>query len=124
MLLTDGENNVRPDPLGAARLAADRGIRIYTIGIGSTAGTTIHVEGFTVHTQLDEPLLQQIAQLTDGAYYSAASEEDLRLIYENVRPELVIKPETTEVTSIFAGAGILLLLFGGAFSLAWFSRVP
>ena len=124
LLLTDGENNVRPDPLGAARLAADRGIRIYTIGIGSTAGTTIHVEGFTVHTQLDEPLLQQIAQLTDGAYYSAASEEDLRLIYENVRPELVIKPETTEVTSIFAGAGILLLLFGGAFSLAWFSRVP
>ncbi len=124
ILLTDGENNERPDPLAAAQAAADRGVRIHTIGIGSVAGTTIHVEGFTVHTRLDEALLQEIAQVTDGLYFNAGNEEDLRMIYENIDPQLVIRPEKTEVTSIFAGASILILLVGGTFSLAWFSRLP
>jgi Ca-activated chloride channel family protein len=123
-LLTDGENTVSPDPLAAAQAAADRGVRIFTVGIGSAAGTTLHVNGFTVHTQLDEATLRQISQLTDGAYYNAENEQDLRTIYENLTPQLVIKPEEMEVTSIFAGAGILVLLIGGAFSLLWFSRLP
>ena len=124
VLLTDGENNEAPDPLAAAQAAADRGVRIYTVGIGSAAGTTLHVNGFTVHTQLDEAMLQQIAQLTDGAYYNAENEEDLRTIYENLDPQLVIKPEKMEVTALFAGAGILVLLIGGTCSLLWFSRLP
>jgi Ca-activated chloride channel family protein len=124
ILLTDGENNMLPDPLAAARAAADRGVRIYTVGIGSPAGTTIHVEGFTVHTQLDEELLQQIAQLTGGSYFNAGNAQDLQAIYQNLNPQLVIEPEKTEVTSLFAGAGILFLLAGGAFSLLWFSRLP
>lgn len=124
VLLTDGENNEAPDPLAAAQAAADRGVRLYTVGIGSMAGTILHVEGFTVHTQLDEAMLQQIAQLTDGAYYNAENEEELHTIYENLDPQFVIKAEKMEVTSIFAGAGILVLLIGGTFSLLWFSRVP
>ncbi len=124
VLLTDGENTAPPDPFEAAQYAADRGVRIYPIGIGSAAGTTLEVEGFSVHTQLDEPTLQQIAQLTDGVYYNAANEEDLRSIYENLTPEFVVKPETMEVTSLFAGASLLVLLTGGLFSLAWFSRLP
>jgi Ca-activated chloride channel family protein len=124
ILLTDGENNQEPDPLVVAQAAADRGVRIYTVGIGSAAGTTLHVEGFTVHTQLDEATLQQISQLTDGLYYNAENEEELRAIYENLNPQLVVKPEKMEVTSIFAGAGIFIFLIGGAFSLLWFSRLP
>ena len=124
VLLSDGENNVSPDPLAAAQTAADRGVRIYTVGIGSAAGTTLHVNGFTVHTQLDEAMLQQISQLTDGAYYNAESEQSLREIYENLNLQLVIKPDEMEVTSILAGAGILVLLIGGALSLLWFSRLP
>lgn len=124
VLLSDGENNEDPDPLTAAQAAADLGVRVYTIGIGSTAGTTLHVNGFTVHTRLDEATLQHIAQLTDGAYYNAENEQDLSAVYENLSPELVIKPEKMEVTSIFAGLGILVLLTGGTFSLLWFSRLP
>jgi Ca-activated chloride channel family protein len=124
VLITDGENNISPDPLDAAQTAADRGVRIHTIGVGSPAGTTLHVNGFTVHTQLDEALLQEIAKLTDGVYYNAENEEDLRTIYQSLNPQWVIKPEKMEVTSIFAGASILILLLGGAFSLVWFSRVP
>jgi len=67
VLLTDGENNESPNPLAVAQAAADRGVRIYPLGIGSAAGTTLHVNGFTVHTQLDEATLQQIAQFTEGA---------------------------------------------------------
>jgi Ca-activated chloride channel family protein len=124
VLLSDGENNVNPDPLSAAQAAADRGVRIHTIGLGSATGTTLKVNGFTVHTQLDEAMLQQISQMTGGTYHNAVNEEDLRKIYANINPQLVVKPEKTEVTSLFAGVSLLFLLAGGALSLLWFSRVP
>jgi Ca-activated chloride channel family protein len=124
VLLTDGENNETPDPLDAAQAAAERGVRIYTVGIGSAAGTTLDVNGFTVHTQLNEALLQEISQLTEGIYFSAENEEDLHSVYENLVPQLVVKPEKMEVTSIFAGLSIIVLLMGGTFSLVWFSRLP
>ena len=124
VLLTDGENNESPDPLASAQTAVDRGVRIYTIGIGSAAGSILHIAGYTIRSRLNEDLLKQIAQLTDGAYYNAQSAQDLQAIYGQLNPQLVIKPEKTEVTSLFAGAGILLLLIGGAFSLLWLSRLP
>ena len=124
ILLSDGENNVNPDPLVAAQAAADRGVRIHTIGLGSASGTTLEVNGFSVHTQLDEPMLLQISQITDGVYFNALNEENLRTIYANINPQLVIKPEKIEATSIFAGIGLLLLITGGMLSLLWFSRVP
>ena len=124
VLITDGENTVPPEPLEAAQLAADRGVRVYPIGIGSPGGTTLEVEGFIVHTRLDEPTLQQIAAVTQGIYYNAQNDEDLRAIYDDLDPEFVIRTETLEVTAIFAGIGTLLLLIGGGFSLAWFSRLP
>ncbi len=124
VLLTDGENNENPDPMVAAQAAADRGVRIYTVGIGSVAGTNITISGFTLHTQLDEATLQQIAQLTGGTYYNAQSTQELTKIYDTIDPVLVVKPEKTEITSLFAGISILVLLVGGVFSLAWFSRLP
>jgi Ca-activated chloride channel family protein len=124
ILLTDGENTGPPDPLDVAQSAADRGVRIYTVGIGSAAGTTLQVNGFTVHTQLDEATLQQIALLTEGAYYNARSQEDLRAIYDNLDLQLVVRPEETEITALFAGFGLLVLLIGATCSFLWFSRVP
>lgn len=124
VLLTDGENTGPPEPLEAAQLAADRGVRVYTVGIGSAAGVNLEVEGFTVHTQLDEETLQQIAQLTAGTYYNAESQEELRAIYENIELQLVVRPEETEITALFAGVGLLILLIGGTCSFLWFSRVP
>jgi Ca-activated chloride channel family protein len=124
VLLTDGENTTTPDPLAAAQVAADRGVRIYTIGIGSPEGAILDIDGFNVHTMLNEATLQQISQLTGGAYYNAENEEDLHKIYGDLSPQWVIKPEKTEVTSVLAGASILVLLLGGMFSLLWFSRMP
>ena len=124
VLLTDGENNENPDPLEAAQAAADRGVRIYTIGIGSVTGTDLKIGGFTVHTQLDEDGLKQISDLTDGAYYNAANAEDLHKIYDSINTQLVVKAEETEVTSVLAGVGILMMLVGAAFSLLWSGRLP
>ncbi len=124
VLLSDGENNEMPDPFAAAQSAADRGVRIYTVGIGSAAGADLHINGFYVHTQLDEATLQQIAQTTGGAYFNAKNEEDLLKIYDTLNPQLVVKPEMTEVTSIFAGTSLLVLLAGGMISLLWFGRLP
>lgn len=124
ILLSDGENNIAPDPLAVAQAAADRGVRIYTVGIGSAAGAIIEVEGFTVHTQLNEALLQQIAQLTGGAYYRAENEAELRAIYEAINPQWVVRPETMEVTALFAGASLTILLLSGALSLLWLNRLP
>jgi Ca-activated chloride channel family protein len=124
ILLTDGENNVGLDPFAAAQQAADRGVRIHTIGVGSPTGVNLQVNGFTVHTQLDEAMLQQISEMTGGNYYTAATEEDLRTIYNSIQPQVMIKQEKTEITSILAGISILILLIGGMFSLIWFGRVP
>jgi len=124
VLLSDGENTVAPDPMEAAQAAADRGVRVHTIGIGSPQGVTLKVEGFTVHTQLDEATLQQIAEMTDGTYRNAQNEEELRKIYDDLDKQLVITPQKTEITSLVAGASLLVLLIGGALSMFWLSRLP
>ena len=124
VLLTDGENNQQPDPLEAAQAAAERGIRIFPVGLGTEAGTTIEVEGFRVHSRLDEPGLRQIAQITDGAYYAAAAPEELAAIYDDIETRFVIRPEATEVTSFMAGAGLLILMLGALGGLLWLGRVP
>jgi Ca-activated chloride channel family protein len=124
VLITDGENTQAPDPMLAAQAAADRGVRIFTVGIGSPQGADLDIDGFTVHTQLNEAILQQISQATGGAYYNAQSQQDLNKIYDSIHPELVVKPQKMEVTSLFAGASMMVLLAGGFFSLLWFSRLP
>lgn len=123
VLFSDGENNDPPDPALVTDLAVDLGVRIYTIGVGSPEGTTIKVEGMTVHTQLNEPLLSQVAQTSGGRYYFAADTAELRQIYDDLEPALSIKPEELELTSLLAGLGLLVFLAGGALSLSWFGRV-
>jgi Ca-activated chloride channel family protein len=124
VLLTDGENNESPDPAAAAQTAADRGVRIYTVGIGSAAGTNVNLNGFLVHTQLDEATLQRVSQVTGGTYYGATDAQQLRTIYDDLDTQLVIQPEMTELTAIFAGVSVLLLVTGALTSLLWLGRLP
>ncbi len=123
VLLTDGENNQEPDPVLAADLAADFGVRIYTVGIGTSEGATIFVEGFIVHSRLDEPMLRTIAEITGGVYYNAGNEDELLKIYNDLEPKLTVRSEEMEITAILSALGILLFLVGGAISLLGFGRV-
>lgn len=124
VLLTDGENNMEPDPVEAARFAYERGVRVHTIAIGSVEGTTVTVNGVTVFTQVNEVVMQQISDLTGGLYFNAQTEEELAEVYESIEPNFVFDPEETEITAVFAGVSVLILLIGGILSLLWFSRVP
>ncbi|HEX2981101.1 MAG TPA: VWA domain-containing protein, partial [Anaerolineaceae bacterium] len=123
VMLTDGENNQAPDPVEAAQAAADQGVRIHTIGVGSAAGTLLKVNGFTVHTQLDEAMMRRVAEISGGQYFSAENEEELKDIYENLTPQLVVKPEMIEITALLAGVSIIILVLGGLLSLLWFGRI-
>ena len=124
VLLTDGENTVNADPLAAAQAAKDRGVRIDTVGIGTPNGATLEIEGFKVHTQLDAAALQSIAERTGGTYYAAADQADLSVIYDDVGSRLVVRSEPFELTPLFAGLGLTLLVIGGLASLRWFGRLP
>lgn len=124
LLLTDGENMGPPDPLAIAQLAAQANVRIYTVGIGSTEGAILEIDGFLVQTQLNEQVLQEIANMTNGEYFHATDEESLQEIYENVDLRLTVEAENMEITAVIAGLSILFLLAGGALSLLWFGRAP
>jgi Ca-activated chloride channel family protein len=123
VLFSDGENNERPDPLAAAQAAADRGVRILTIGVGTAAGTTLDLDGFKVQTALDESLLQEISQLTEGIYQPAAS-ADPASVYDRLAERLVTRDESIEITALVAGAGLILLVAGVVISLARAGRLP
>ena len=124
VLLTDGENTASPDPLEIAQLAAQAGVRIYPVGIGSPEGAVLEIDGFQVLTQLNEGILQEIASTTNGAYYRAEDAESLGNIDKNVDLRLAVSGEKMEVTSLLAGLSLLFFLTGGAFSMLWFGRMP
>ncbi len=123
VLLSDGENTSRPDPLKLAEVAASAGVRIHAIGIGTKQGTVVEVDGFNVATALDDALLTKIADVTDGTYHQAGDAEALAGIYESIDLEFKRVEKPREVTALFAGAGALLLSFGAFLSIAWFGRV-
>lgn len=123
VLFSDGENNEFPDPLVVTDLAIDLGVRVYTVGVGSPEGSVINVEGMSIHTQMNETMLAQIADTSGGQYYFAGDENNLELIYDDLKPTLSIKPDEMELTSLFAGLGMLIFLVGGALSFVWFGRV-
>jgi Ca-activated chloride channel family protein len=124
ILLTDGENNMFPPPLSVIDRVAERGIRVYTVGIGTAAGVILHIQGRSIPTRLDEDTLKQIADLTKGQYYNATSASDLRAIYEKLATHMVIRSDEQEITFGFAGLAGLMLVCGGILSLLWFNRLP
>ncbi|MBM2832087.1 MAG: hypothetical protein HW414_1139 [Dehalococcoidia bacterium] len=124
VLLSDGQSNVGPPPLAVIKHASNRGVRVYTIGVGSPEGSVLRVGGRSVRVQLDEETLKSIAVETHAEYFKADSEADLQKIYENLGTQLILKPEETELTAGFTGLAIMFLLVAGMLSLLWFSRVP
>jgi Ca-activated chloride channel family protein len=123
VLLSDGENTTRPDPLEIAEVASTAGVRVHAIGVGSAQGTVVRVDGFDVATALDADLLTEIAEVTDGTYGEAGDAEALSGIYESIDLEFKRVEKQREVTALFAVAGGLLLALGAAFSIVWFGRV-
>lgn len=125
ILLTDGQNRTGPSPITAAQTAADRGVRIFTIGVGTIEGTTMQGGGgFGFRAVLDEATLKRVAAITDAKYFHASDETALLTIYQNLAKGVVVTQEKEESTVIFTALAMLFLLSGGALSLFWFNRLP
>jgi Ca-activated chloride channel family protein len=124
VLLTDGQNNQYPPPLTIVEEASSRGVRVYTIGLGTPEGTILRIGGRSIRTRLDEDTLKRVAALTDAEYYNATNEAELRNVYDNLTLELVLRKEKIEVSALFAGSAALLTVLAASLSLRWFGRIP
>ncbi len=124
VLLTDGENNEQPDPLAVAQQAADLGIRVDTVAIGTAGGADLNLNGFHVHSQLDGALLQQIATLTAGTYYAPDAQATLTDVYSAIAPKVTMENQTIELTALVAGAALAFVVLSVMTSLAFLGRLP
>ena len=123
ILLTDGRRTTGPDPLDAAKLAADRGIKVYTVGFGSAQGGTANADGMSIYMRFDEETLRAIAQATAAEYFHAGSGADLRKVYETLNARYVLEKKETEISALFAAAAAALTVLAAGLSVLWFGRV-
>ena len=123
ILLTDGQRTTGVDTMDAAKLAADHGVRVYTVGVGTVDGETIGFEGWSMRVKLDEETLKGIARSTQAEYFYAGTAADLKKVYETLSSRLTIEKKETEISGLLALAGAALALLSAALSLLWFNRI-
>ena len=123
ILLTDGQRTTGPDSLEAAKMAADRGVRIYTVGIGTKEGETIGFEGWSMRVRLDEETLKSIASLTRADYFYAGTAQDLKKVYQGLSTRLIVEKKETEISALLAVIGAVLVVLAASLSVWWFGRV-
>ncbi|HMA10123.1 MAG TPA: VWA domain-containing protein, partial [Ramlibacter sp.] len=123
IMLTDGQRTTGVDPMEAAKMAADRGIRVYTVGIGTVDGETIGFEGWSMRVRLDEETLKAIANKTNADYFYAGTAQDLSKVYQALSSRLTVEKKETEVSALFALAAAALALLSAGLSILWFNRI-
>jgi Ca-activated chloride channel family protein len=123
ILLTDGQRTTGPDSIEAAQMAADRGVRIFTVGFGTKSGETIGFEGWSMRVRLDEETLKTIASMTRGEYFYAGSATDLKKVYETLNSRFLLEKKNMEISSLFAAAAAAAALVSAILSLLWFNRI-
>jgi Ca-activated chloride channel homolog len=123
ILLTDGRTTTGPDPVESARMAAERGVRVYTVGIGTPEGEIIGFEGWSMRVRLDEDTLKEIANVTRGEYFYAGTAEDLKKVYDSLNSRIVFEAKETEITALFSAAALIMALLSALLSLFWFNRI-
>lgn len=128
LLLSDGANTAGVNPLDVLDEAKEAGVPIYTIALGTDAGTVEIPSEFggtqTVDVPPDPGTLRRIAQETGGRFFEAPTEADLKAVYEEIGSQVSYEDEERELTAAFAGAGAVFLLIGASLSALWFGRIP
>ena len=123
ILLSDGRRTTGIDTLEAAKMAADRGVRIYVVGLGAADGAVPAGEFMSIYMQLDEPTLREVARMTGGEYHHAGTAESLRSVYRNLGSRLQVQARETELTGVLALLSALLAVAAAGLSVLWFGRV-
>ncbi|MBU0475450.1 MAG: VWA domain-containing protein [Bacteroidetes bacterium] len=137
ILLTDGVNNAgEVDPITAANIAQTFGIRVYTVGVGTRGNapypfqTPFGVQYQMVPVEIDEAILQQVADITDGHYFRATNNKKLEEIYneidkmEKTRVEITSYRNAEELFYKWAAFGLFLLLLEMILSRTYLRRLP
>ena len=123
ILLTDGQRTTGIDSMEASKMAAERGVRVYTVGVGTIEGETIGFEGWSMRVRLDEPTLKAIALQTQAEYFYAGTAENLKQVYEKLSSRLTVEKKETEVSGLLALVASILAMASAALSLLWFNRI-
>jgi Ca-activated chloride channel family protein len=123
ILLTDGRTTTGPDPVESARMAAERGVRVFTVGVGTKEGGTLSYEGWSMRVSLDEEALKAIAATTRGEYYHAGTAADLMKVYQRLNARVVLEKKETEVTALFAATALVFALASAVLSVLWYHRI-
>jgi len=121
VLISDGRRTTGPDPIVAAQLAAQLGVRVYTVAFGTPDG---FIPGFdrSFYAAVDERTLQTMALLTEGEFFKAENAQQLAGIYEQLSTKFELERSRTEVSALFAALSALLVLLASALSVFWFRR--
>ena len=122
ILLTDGRRTIGPDALDAARMAAERGVRVFTVGFGTAGGAPAEVDGYSIYMRFDEEVLKGIAGITKAEYFHAASAADLKRVYEELNAKYVLENRKTEISALLSALAAALVLIAGTLSMIWFGR--
>ncbi len=123
ILLSDGRRTTGVDTLQAAKMAAERGVRVHVVGLGTPDGHLAAGEGYSMYLQLDEKTLREVANMTGGEYHHAGTAEALRGVYQNLGSRMQTQTRETELTSLLALLAAALMVAGAALSVRWFGRV-
>jgi Ca-activated chloride channel family protein len=124
ILLTDGRRTTGIDTEEAAKMAADRGVRVYAIGLGTVDGAVPAYDSWTaIYMKLDEPSLRAVAQKTQAEYYYAGDAEALKNVYTQLTTRVQVEKKETELSALLALMSAALSIAAAALSLLWFSRI-
>ncbi len=123
VLLSDGRRTTGPDPLDVAKIAADKGVRVYTVGFGTKEGAEIPgSEGYSWYARLDEDALKGVAAMTGAEYFHAGNPEDLKKVYANLNSKFSLEAKETEIGALLSALMVLLIVASAALSMRWFHR--
>jgi Ca-activated chloride channel family protein len=123
VLLSDGANTAGRSPEQAAEAAQAAHIAVSTIAYGTPEGT-VEVNGQLIPVPVDGPALERLASSTNGAYYEAASGEELQKVYQDIGSSVGFRTIRREVSVWFIGFGLLAAFGAAVASLVWSSRLP
>jgi Ca-activated chloride channel family protein len=123
VLMSDGQSTTGPDPIASARLAAERGVRVYTVGVGTAKGEVLRTDGWSMRVALDQAALETVADLTRGEYFQAGTAPELQRIYRTMSSRFVMERREIELSALLTALAVVLVLTAAGLSVSWYGRV-
>ncbi len=123
VLISDGKSTRGADPVAVAREAAELGVPVYTVSLGTPSGTVTDAEGVTHEAAPDPATMRAVAEASGGRSFTVDDAEGLAAVYERLGSQVATELEPREVTAAFAGGALVFVAGGALLSLHWFRRL-